>query len=217
MTLVEEPGAAQASAKEVGQPRKRKEDARLITGKTTWTDNMVLPGMLHIAMLRSPVAHARITHLDVSAAQQAQGVIAVFTGRDLAEEQGNIPTAWPVTPDMVNPGSPPMAVDSVNHVGEPVAIIVARSRTAAVDTLELVDIDYDLEPVVLDLEEAVQDGANLVHENTTSNTSYHFVFDAGEAGTGANTDQAFADAEVVVSRRLYQQRLIPSFLEPRSA
>jgi carbon-monoxide dehydrogenase large subunit len=216
MTIVEEPSAAQAPAKEVGQPRKRKEDARLITGKTTWTDNMVLPGMLHVAMLRSPVAHAKITHLDVSAAQQASGVIAVLTGRDLAEEQGNIPSAWAVTPDVVNPGAPSIAVDSVNHVGEPVAIIVARSRTAAVDALELVDIDYDALPVVLDLEEAVKDGADLVHEGTTSNTSYHFVFDAGEAGTGGNTDQAFADAEVVVSRRLYQQRLIPSFMEPRS-
>ncbi|MCW2741026.1 MAG: coxL2 [Blastococcus sp.] len=216
MTLVEEPTTADSPQKEIGRARLRKEDARLITGRTTWTDNMVLPGMLHVAMLRSPVAHARITHLDVSAAQQAEGVLAVLTGRDLAEEQGSIPSAWPVTPDMVNPGHPSIAVDQVNHVGEPVAIVVARSRTAAVDALELVDIDYDRLPVVLDLEEAVKDGADLVHDELSSNTSYHFVFDAGEAGTGADTDQAFADADVVVSRRLFQQRLIPAFMEPRS-
>jgi carbon-monoxide dehydrogenase large subunit len=215
MTITED-AATLAPAKEVGQPRKRKEDARLITGKTTWTDNMVLPGMLHIAVVRSPVSHARITNVDVSAAKAAPGVVEVYTGRDLAEEQGSIPCAWPVTPDMVNPGHPSIAVDSVNHVGEAVAIIVARSKVAAQDAVELVDIDYDVLPPVLRMEEAVKDGANLVHDELSSNTSFHFVFDAGEAGTGADTEQAFADAEVVVSRRFVNQRLIPAFMEPRS-
>ncbi len=215
MTVTED-AATLAPAKEVGQPRKRKEDARLITGKTTWTDNMVLPGMLHIAVVRSPVAHARITGVDVSAAQQAPNVVAVYTGRDLAEEQGSIPCAWPVTPDMVNPGHPSIAVDSVNHVGEAVAVIVARSKVAAQDAVELVDVDYDVLPPVLHMEEAIKDGADLVHDHLSSNTSYHFVFDAGEAGTGSDTEQAFADAEVVVSRRFVNQRLIPAFMEPRS-
>ncbi|MCW2682275.1 MAG: aldehyde oxidase and xanthine dehydrogenase molybdopterin binding protein, partial [Blastococcus sp.] len=215
MTLTED-AATLAPAKEVGRARRRKEDARLITGKTTWTDNMVLPGMLHLAVVRSPVAHGRITHVDVSAAQQARGVVAVYSGRDFAEEQGSIPCAWPVTPDMVNPGHPSIAVDEVNHVGEAVAVIVARSKVAAQDAVELVDIDYDVLPPVLDMETAVEDGADLVHAQLESNTSYHFVFDAGEAGTGGDTDQAFADAEVVVSRRLIQQRLIPAFMEPRS-
>jgi carbon-monoxide dehydrogenase large subunit len=215
MTVTEN-AADMAPAKEVGKARRRKEDARLITGRTTWTDNMVLPGMLHLAVVRSPVAHAKITSVDLSAAQQAPNVVAVFSGRDFAEEQGSIPCAWPVTPDMVNPGHPSIAVDEVNHVGEAVAIVVARSKTAAQDAVELVDIDYDVLPPVLDLEEAVQDGAGLVHDGLESNTSYHFVFDAGEAGTGADTDQAFADAEVVVSRRFLQQRLIPAFMEPRS-
>ncbi|MPQ98939.1 molybdopterin-dependent oxidoreductase [Modestobacter sp. I12A-02628] len=214
MTLVDEPQTE--PAKEIGQARRRKEDARLITGKTTWTDNMVLPGMLHMAVLRSPVAHATISHLDVSAAQARPGVVAVYTGADLADEQGSIPCAWPVTPDMVNPGHPSIAVDRVNHVGEAVALVVARSRTAAVDALEAIDIDYESLPVVLDMEQAVQEGADLVHAHTSSNTSYHFVFDAGEAGTGTDTDQAFADAEVTVSRRFVQQRLIPAFMEPRS-
>jgi aerobic carbon-monoxide dehydrogenase large subunit len=216
VTAVEDQPGTQAPEREVGKARRRKEDARLITGRTTWTDNMVLPGMLHLAVVRSPVAHAKITAIDVSAAQEAPGVIAVFTGRDLAEEQGSIPCAWPVTPDMVNPGHPSIAVDEVNHVGEAVAVIVARSRTAAADALELVDIDYDVLPPVLDMEEAVAEGAQLTHDHLESNTSYHFVFDAGEAGTGTDTEQAFADAEVVVSRRLINQRLIPAFMEPRS-
>jgi carbon-monoxide dehydrogenase large subunit len=218
MTVTEDPSTAapEAPAKEVGQARRRKEDAHLITGRTQWTDNMVLPGMLHLAVVRSPVAHAKITNIDVSAAQQAPGVLTVLTGRDVADEQGSLPCAWPVTPDMVNPGHPSIAVDQVNHVGEAVAVIVARSKTAAQDAVELVDVDYDLLPVVLDMEEAVKDGADLVHGHTESNTSYHFVFDAGDAGTGSDTDQAFADAEVVVSKRFVQQRVIPAFMEPRS-
>ncbi|MGY1811401.1 xanthine dehydrogenase family protein molybdopterin-binding subunit [Blastococcus sp. SYSU D00820] len=216
MTVTEEPQAADAPAREIGQARRRKEDARLITGRTTWTDNMVLPGMLHVSVVRSPVAHARITNVDVSAAREAPGVVAVYTGQDLAEEQGSIPCAWPVTPDMVNPGHPSIAVDQVNHVGEAVAVIVGRSRAAAADAVELVDVDYDVLPPVLDMEEAVAEGATLVHGHTESNRSYHFVFDAGEAGSGADTEQAFADAEVVVSRRFVQQRLIPAFMEPRS-
>ncbi|PWW22360.1 xanthine dehydrogenase molybdenum binding subunit apoprotein [Geodermatophilus normandii] len=217
MTVTEEPAAeTTAPEREVGRARRRKEDARLITGRTTWTDNMVLPGMLHLAVVRSPVAHGKITNVDVSAALEAPGVVAVLTGRDLAEEQGSIPCAWPVTADMVNPGHPSIAVEEVNHVGEAVAVIVARSKAAAADAIELVDVDYDLLPPVLDMEEAVKAGADLCHDHVESNTSYHFVFDAGEAGTGADTEQAFADADVVVSRRFVNQRLIPAFMEPRS-
>ncbi|WP_100498492.1 xanthine dehydrogenase family protein molybdopterin-binding subunit [Geodermatophilus chilensis] len=215
MTAVED-RPAEAPEREVGKARRRKEDARLITGRTTWTDNMVLPGMLHLAVVRSPVAHGKISSIDVSAAQEAPGVIAVLTGRDVADEQGSIPCAWPVTPDMVNPGHPSIAVDEVNHVGEAVAVIVARSKTAAQDAVELVDVDYDLLPAVLDMEQAVAEGAQLTHDHLESNRSFHFVFDGGEAGTGVDTDQAFADAEVVVSRRFVQQRLIPAFMEPRS-
>jgi aerobic carbon-monoxide dehydrogenase large subunit len=215
VTAVED-RTTQAPEREVGKARRRKEDARLITGRTTWTDNMVLPGMLHLAVVRSPVAHGKISSIDVSAAQEAPGVIAVLTGRDVADEQGSIPCAWPVTPDMVNPGHPSIAVDEVNHVGEAVAVIVARSKAAAQDAVELVDVDYDLLPAVLDMEQAVAEGAQLTHDHLESNRSFHFVFDGGEAGTGADTDQAFADAEVVVSRRFIQQRLIPAFMEPRS-
>src|SRR3954454_2029335 len=163
-------------AKEVGQARRRKEDARLIAGRTTWTDNMVLPGMLHIAIVRSPVAHAKITAVDVSAPAGAPNVVAVFTGRALAEEQGSIPCAWPVTPDMVNPGHPSLAVEEVHHVGEAVAVIVARSKAAAQDAVELVDVDYEQLPVVLDMEQAVAEDPHLCHDHLESNESFRFVF-----------------------------------------
>src|SRR3954463_231655 len=215
MTVTEE-RPVEAPAREVGKARRRKEDARLITGRTQWTDKIVRPGMLPLAVVRSPVAHAKLRNVDLEAARSAPGVIAVFSGRDFAEEQGSIPCAWPVTPDMVNPGHPSLAVEEVNHVGEAVAVIAARSKAAAQDAVELVDVDYDLLPVVLDMEEAVKQQAHLCHDHIDSNTCHHFVFDAGEAGTGADTEQAFADAEVVVSRRFVQQRLIPAFMEPRA-
>src|SRR4051794_26471153 len=220
MTVTEERPAVEAPVKEVGQARRRKEDARLITGRTQWTDNMVLPGMLHLAIVRSPVAHAKLRNVDLEAARSAPGVVAVFSGRDFAEEQGSIPCAWPVTPDMVNPGHPSLAVEEVNHVGEAVAGIAARSKAAAADALELGDVDYDPLPVVLDMEQALGTGEgqdpHLCHDHLESNRSFHFVFDGGEAGAAADTEQAFADAEVVVSRRFVQQRLIPAFMEPRA-
>src|SRR3954464_12094809 len=163
MTAVEDrPGIeSPAPRRGGGRARRRKEDARLITGRTQWTDNLVLPGMLHLAVVRSPVAHAKISSVDVSAAREAPGVIAVFTGRGFADEQGSIPCAWPVTPDMVNPGHPSVAVDEVNHVGEAVAVIVARSKAAAQDAVELVDVDYDTLPVVLDMEAAIAEDPDL--------------------------------------------------------
>src|SRR3954449_12938101 len=215
MTVTEE-RPVEAPAREVGKARRRKEDARLITGRTQWTDNMVLPGMLHLAIVRSPVAHAKIRAVDLEAARSAPGVIAVFSGRDFADEQGSIPCAWPVTPDMVNPGHPSLAVEEVNHVGEAVAVIAARSKAAAQDAVELVDVDYEPLRVVLDMESAVAEDPDLCHDHLNSNESYRFVFDAGEVGTGQNTDEAFANADVVVRRRFVQQRLIPAFMEPRA-
>ena len=205
-----------APSAEIGKARRRKEDQHLITGRTTWTDNMSLPGMVHLAILRSPMAHATITSIDTSEAKQRPGVIAVFTGQDFAETQGNLPCAWPVTPDMVNPGAPSLAVTQVNHVGEAVAVIAARDKVSAQDALEAIDIEYEPLPPVLNMEEAIAEGAPLVHPNTTSNKSYTWAFESGAAGTGAPIDEALANAEVTVKRRFIQQRLIPAFIEPRS-
>lgn len=128
---------------EVGRARLRKEDARLLTGQTNWTDNIQAAGMLHLAILRSPTAHARVERVDVSHALELPGVVAAFTGSDLAEGMGSLPCAWPVTEDMVHPDHPPLAVDEVRHAGDPVAVVVARDRYAAADALEAVEVEYE--------------------------------------------------------------------------
>ncbi|WP_433267802.1 xanthine dehydrogenase family protein molybdopterin-binding subunit [Actinosynnema sp. CS-041913] len=201
---------------EVGRARRRKEDARLITGATRWTDNIQLSGMLHMAVLRSPVAHARITSIDVTEAVRMPGVLDVLTGSDLADEQGSLPCAWPITEDMLAPPAPSLAVDEVNFAGEAVALVVARTAAEAQDALAAIDVDYEDLPVVLDMAAAVEPGADLVHPDLGTNKSATWVFDSAEAGTGADVDQAIADAEVVVERTFRQQRLIPAFMEPRS-
>lgn len=200
---------------EVGRPRLRKEDAHLITGRSRYTDNMTLPGMLHLAMVRSPFAHAKITSIDTSAAKSSPGVVAVLTGADVAAEQGSLPNVWPVTTEQKAPAFPSIAVDEVAFAGEVVACIVARSAAAARDAVELVDVSYDELPVVLDLEEAFTDKV-LAHSNLDSNLSATWVFDSGEAGTGKPIAEALANAEVLIERTFYQQRLIPAFMEPRS-
>ncbi|CRK60258.1 Carbon monoxide dehydrogenase large chain [Alloactinosynnema sp. L-07] len=201
---------------EVGKARIRKEDARLITGRTRWTDNLTLPGLLHMAFLRSPSAHARIASIDTTAAKARPGVIAVFTGADLAAEQGSLPCAWPITADQKAPSAPSLAVDTVNFAGEAVAVVIARSKAEAHDALELIDVDYDDLPLVLDLESAIADGADLVHPDLETNTSAVWVFDSAAAGTGSDVADAIAGAEVLIERTYRQQRLIPAFMEPRS-
>ena len=193
---------------ELGRARPRKEDARLITGKTNWTDNFVLPGMLHVAYVRSPFAHARITRVDVSAARQLPGVFAAFSGADFADEQGSLPCAWPVTPDIIIPDHPPMATEEVRYVGEAVACVVARDRYAAADALDAVDVDYEPLPPVLDIRTALDASSPRVHE--AGNKSFEFLLQNGDL------DAAFRDAPVVIERTYRQQRLIPSAMEPRA-
>ena len=208
MTAVAEP--------EVGRARLRKEDARLLTGRTRWTENITLPGMLHLAILRSPHAHARIVRVDVSAAADAPNVVSAFSGVDVAETQGVMACAWPVTEDIVMPTYPPLAVTEVRHVGEPVAVVVARDRASALDALELIDVEYEPLPVVGDMEAALQEGSPLVHADAGTNKCYTWIFDSAQAGAGGATSAAAAEAEVTVHRRYVQQRLIPSSMEPRS-
>ncbi|HEX6470975.1 MAG TPA: molybdopterin cofactor-binding domain-containing protein [Streptosporangiaceae bacterium] len=198
------------TAPEIGNARKRIEDARLITGKTQWTDNIQLPGMCYVAFLRSPHAHARITNIDVSPAKEVSGVVAAFSGRDFADEQGSLPCAWPVTEDMVLPDYLPLAIEEVRFVGEPVAIVVARDRYTAADALEAIEVDYEPLPPVLDMEEAIKEGADLVHSDKGTNKAYTWVFEQGD------NEAAWRDAPVVIERRYIQQRLIPSAMEPRA-
>ena len=203
-------------AAEVGRSRLRKEDGRLITGRTRWTANITLPGMLHLAILRSPHAHARIARVDVSAALREPNVVAAFSGADVAGRQAPLPCAWPVTEDMVHPDHLPLAVDEVRHVGEAVAAVVARDPESAVDALAAIEVDYEPLPVVLDMEQALAEGAPLVHGSKGTNRTYTWIFDSAQAGTGGDVAAAEAEAEVVFRRRYIQQRLIPAFMEPRS-
>src|ERR1700691_5694434 len=197
-----------AATPEFGRARLRKEDERLITGQTNWTDNIQLHGMLHIAFLRSPFAHARITSVDVTAARNEPGVIAAYSGADFADEQGSLPCAWPVTPDIVIPAHPPMAVDEVRYVGEAVAVVVARNRYEAADAIEAIEVDYEPLPPVLDIRTALDEDSPKVHE--AGNKSFEWVFGNGDI------DAAFSGAPVVVERTYRQQRLIPSAMEPRA-
>ncbi|QXV62443.1 xanthine dehydrogenase family protein molybdopterin-binding subunit [Amycolatopsis sp. TNS106] len=202
---------------EVGKSRRRKEDERLITGRTRWTDNLTLPGMLHLAVLRSPFAHAKIVSIDVTEAKSAPGVVAVFTGKDLDPEGAiGMPCAWPITPDMKSPRRPILASDTVNFAGEGVAVVVARTSAEAHDALELIDVDYDELPVVLGLENALAEGAPLVHEEFGTNQNAVWVFDSADAGTGSHVEDAISSSEVVLKRRFRQQRLVPAFMEPRA-
>jgi carbon-monoxide dehydrogenase large subunit len=216
MTTTAEPTTA-----EVGKARTRKEDARLITGRSRYTDSITPPGCLHIAVVRSPLAHARITSIDTTAAKEAPGVFGVYTAADLGAESIGLPCAWPITPDQKAPQRPVLASTTVNFAGEGVAVVVARSMAEARDAAELVEVDYDpLEPV-LDMEAAIAEGAALVHPDLGTNESATWVFDSAEAGTGGSVADAIAAAEsdadqVVVRRRFRQQRLVPAFMEPRS-
>jgi carbon-monoxide dehydrogenase large subunit len=216
MTALDETTTAPAA--EIGSPRKRKEDQRLITGRTRYTDNITLPGMLHLGMVRSPLAHATITGIHTDDAKASPGVVAVYTGADLAAAHGSLPNAWPVTPDQKAPEHHAVAVDRVAFAGEIVAVVVARSPREARDATELVEVDYDdLEPV-LDLEAAAA-GPPYAHPDLGTNESATWIFDSAEAGTGSDVEAAIDQARgdgVVIERTYRQQRLIPAFMEPRS-
>jgi len=208
----------QRPAAEIGTPRLRKEDQRLITGRTKWTDNITLPGMVHLAMVRSPFAHATITGIDTAQAKAAPNVIAVFTAADFPEGLGACANAWPISPEQVTPDHLPMVGRRVACAGEIVAVVVARSAAAARDGAELVDVDYDELPAVFDALEAMADEV-LAHPDKGTNKSAFWRLDSAEAGSGGDVEEAIAAARadgIVLEREYRQQRLIPAFMEPRS-
>ena len=150
-------------SRSVGQPVRRKEDARLLTGATNWTDNIQLPGTLHMAFVRSPFAHARITRVDLAPALAMPGVVAAFGADELGADNGNVLCVWPVVDDIVMPEFPALATDEVRYVGDCVAVVLATDRYQAADAAEAVEVDYEPLPAVLDMEAALADGADLVH------------------------------------------------------
>jgi carbon-monoxide dehydrogenase large subunit len=216
MTAVQDAPAAPTT--EIGRDRRRKEDQRLITGRTRWTDNLTLPGMLHLAMVRSPYTHARIVSIDTAAANAMTNVVDVLTGKDFGDELGVCINAWPITPDQVTPTHSPMPSDRVAFAGEIVAVVVARTAAEARDAAELVDVEYEELPAALDLKDAAADTV-LAHPDLGTNKSALWVFDSKAAGTGGDVEEAISKARtdgIVIEREYRQQRLIPAFMEPRS-
>jgi carbon-monoxide dehydrogenase large subunit len=193
-----------------GAAVKRREDPRLITGRAVYTDDVKLPNLAYVAFVRSPHAHARIVRIDASRARTAPGVIAVVTGRDLAGKVGNIPTAWLIpNADLKTPAHPPLAIDTVRHVGDAVAAVVAESRAAAADAVALVEVEYQVLPAVVDQEKATQPGAPQLHLDVPNNIAFRWRV------TGGDIEAAFRSAEVTVRQRLRNQRLIPTAMETR--
>ena len=200
----------------IGERVKRREDPRLIQGRGTYVDDLKITGMLHVAFKRSDIAHGRITSIDTSAAVKMDGVEAVFTGADIAKILAPMPIGTPFP-------SPPhyaVAVDVVRYAGEPVAVVVASNRYTARDAADAIVVDIDPLPAVIDLERAMTGQPVVIHPDFANNLAVPLV----PSGTGVSPDgkvddtaidQAFAAAEVVISQRMVNQRLVPNAMEPR--
>jgi carbon-monoxide dehydrogenase large subunit len=189
----------------LGKSVKRREDARFIRGKGNYVEDVKLPGMLHMAILRSPFAHARINSIDTSRAEQSPGVVAVVTGELLAQHN----LAW--MPTLSGDTQAVLATDKVRMQGQEVACVIAEDPYAAHDALELIDVDYEPLPVVTSPQQALEEGAPLIRddkEGQTDNRVYHW-----EAGDAEATERAFAEADRVVSLSTHYPRSHPAPLE----
>ena len=201
-----------APARIFGSGIRRREDPRLMTGTARYTEDIVLPGMVHAAILRSPHAHARITRLDTARAKSAPGVVAVFTGGDIEGTLNPIPCAWLLpNADLKIAQYRALAKDVVRYVGDAVAVVVADSPYQAADALDLIEVEYDPLPATVDPEKAAQKGAPQLHAEIAGNVAFHWTL------AGGDVDAAFASAEVIVRDRIHQQRLIPTAMETRGA
>ena len=205
MTAIEEPQAQ----KWVGQALRRKEDPRMITGKGNYVDDMVVSGMLHMAVVRSPEAHARIVSIDASGAKELPGIHGVFTGEDLELASG-IPMAWvPPGVELHTPENWPLAKGEVKYVGQGVAVVVGEDKYAVVDAAEQVFVEYEPLPVVVDPEKALEDGATLVHPEFGTNKTHEWSIGGGDM------DAAWREADVVIERRIVNHRTAGAPIEPR--
>lgn len=196
----------------VGRAIKRREDPKLITGQGNYLDDIKLPGMLHVALVRSPYAHANITSIDVSRALAMPGVVAVFTGADMMDINP-MPAAWQaggVKNNAVTPRA--LAVGKVTLVGDPVAMVIAEDRYTARDAADAVDVEYEPLDAVVDARKAVEPGAPQLHATAPNNVVFEW-----ECGDQAAADTALASAEVVVKEPIINQRLIPTPMETRGS
>jgi carbon-monoxide dehydrogenase large subunit len=201
----------------VGSRVKRREDPRLIQGRATYVDDVKIAGLQHIAFKRSDIAHGRIRAIDTSAAEAMDGVEAVFTGKQLAAMLKPMPIGTPFP----SPEHHAVAVDMVRYSGEPVAVVVAADRYVARDAADAIVVDYDPLPAVIDTELAMTGQPALVHEQFPNNIAVGpFPSGTGVAPNGKTVDdsavdQAFKDADLVISQRMYNHRLVPNAMEPR--
>ena len=196
-----------------GQRIKRNEDPRLLTGQALFVDDVHLPRMAHVAFVRSPFAHARINSIDVEAAREMTGVVAIYTAADLGDYWQPGPLLVPPPPiercEFHQRCQVPLAKDKVRHLGEPVAVIVAESRYEAEDAKEMVMIDYEMLDAVVDMEAALTDEAPRVHEDLDSNVAAHVIQEKGDYA--AIRDRA----HLVVSRRMIYDHGAAAAMENR--
>ncbi len=201
----------------IGVAVRRKEDARFLSGRGNYTDDINRPGQLCAFIRRSDRPHAKIGRIDTAAAAKAPGVVAVYTGADMAAENiGGLPCGWQIHSKdgspMKEPPHPVLALDKVRHVGDPVAVVVAETKQAAKDAAEQIVIDYEDMAAVASLRDAIAPGAALVHDDAPGNICYDW-----HIGDKAMVDAAFAKAAKVVKLDLTNNRLIPNAMEPRAA
>ena len=201
----------------IGASVRRKEDVRFLSGRGNYTDDINRPGQLHAFIRRSDRPHAKINSIDTAAAAKAPGVVAVYTGADMAADNiGGLPCGWQIHnkdgSPMAEPPHPVIAIGKVRHVGDPVAVVIAETKQAAKDAAELIVIDYQDLPAAASLRDAVAPGAALVHDDVPGNICYDW-----HIGDKAVVDAAFAGAAKVVKLDLTNNRLIPNAMEPRAA
>ena len=199
-------------SKTVGARIKRREDPRLIQGLAHYVDDIKLPDTLHVAILRSPYAHARINAIDTAAAQNLPGVKAVVTGDDIKDTIGGIPCAATDPegfPGIKVPHHPVLATDKVRFVGEPIAAVAATDAYIARDALDLIEVDCDLLGAVNSADAALAEGAPVLHEDWDDNLAFTWQI------AGGDIDAAFAEADHIVSQRIDHQRLVPNPIETR--
>jgi carbon-monoxide dehydrogenase large subunit len=198
-----------ATARILGASIKRREDPRFITGKGNYTDDLKLQGMTHAVFVRSPHANAKIRKIDTAKASKAPGVVAIFTGKDMVGVN-SLPCGW-LLPELKIPAHMPLASDAARYVGDPVAIVIAESQSAASDAAELVAVDWDVLPSVTKTEKAAAKGSPQIHEVAPNNEAFKW-----QIGDAAATDAAFKSAPVVVKKRIINQRLVANPMEPRA-
>ncbi|WP_338470517.1 molybdopterin cofactor-binding domain-containing protein [Niallia sp. XMNu-256] len=198
-------------AKIVGTPVKRKEDPRLLTGNGRFADDIQLPGMLYATVIRSPHAHAKIKNILIDDALRLEGVVAIYTGKDLEGKIGPIPTTWRV-PGCNLKEAPhyPLASDTVRYVGDGVVLVIADDRYTVRDAVDLIEVDYEVLPAVVRQKEAIKDNQLVIHEDIENNIALHWK--AGEVA-----DELIESAEVVVRESFNLQRVFPSAIETRAA